>query len=162
MTIIRPYVAIFSTLIVAICLLFTSTDLFAAGTDYPTPELLKGGKVITTTEAKTLLDRGYTSIYDVRNPINYGKGRIPTAFSLPYKGQFEKTEAFVPGPDAFDTSRLPTNKIRPILFYSHGPTGWKSYLAAVVAINLGHKNVMWLRGGYSAWAESGYSVMRGR
>ncbi|MBE9528583.1 MAG: rhodanese-like domain-containing protein [Proteobacteria bacterium] len=149
-------------LLLTLCLLLFSTGAGAATNDRPTPEVLTGGKIVTAPALRSLIKGGTVTVIDVRNPINFGRGHIPTAVSLPYSGKVEKSDTFVPAPGVIDFAQLPVDKAAPILVYSHGPTGWKSYLAALVAINLGHTNVMWLRGGYSSWTESGFSVARGR
>jgi len=53
--------------------------------------------------------------------------------------------------DQFDLSKLPADKNAKIVIYSDGPTGWKSYKAAVMSVNAGYKNVMYFRGGYADW-----------
>ena len=44
------------------------------------------------------------------------------------------------------------------MFYSDGPTGWKSYKAAVLAVKGGYKNVMYMRGGWDEWSGKGLPV----
>ena len=43
----------------------------------------------------------------------------------------------------------------PLVFYCAGPECWMSYNAAVRAIRLGYRNVVWYRGGLEAWQRAG-------
>lgn len=150
-----------TALFLSLCLV-----VFMAGSavsqDISTPETLKGGKIISVEKAKELFDNKAAVFFDVRSPINYGRGHIPVASSLAFKGKVEKSVDFIPAADSLDNSKLPDSKEEPMVFYSHGPTGWKSYLSAFIAIEMGYKNVMWFRGGYSQWVESGYQSKSGR
>ncbi len=145
----------------SICLLVAMTSI-AMSDDLPTPEKLNKGKVISVEEAKAFFDGKATLFFDVRSPINYGRGHIPAAISFPYKGNLVKSNDFEPPKTSIDISRLPADKDELVVFYSHGPTGWKSYFAATIAIKMGHKNVRWLREGFSRWEEKGHPVQLGK
>ena len=125
-----------------------------------TPTTLAGGKIISAEEAKALLDRKKAIFFDMRSPINFGKGHIPGAIPLPYQQKSEKSINFDPSLDQFDYSRLPKDKKAVIVFYSDGPAGWKSYKAAVLSIKQGYRNILWFRGGFTDWPEKGYPVGR--
>lgn len=116
-----------------------------------TPTTLNGGKVITVEEGKKLLDSKSALFIDTRAVLNFGKGHVPGAITASYKENSEKNEKFDSSKDQFDSSKLPAEKTKPVVFYSDGPSGWKSYKAAVIAIKEGHKNVMYMRGGYADW-----------
>lgn len=116
-----------------------------------TPKTLEGVKVITATEAKTMIDGKEAKFFDMRSAINYGKGHLPGATPLPYKENSEYAASFDASKDTFDLSKLPADKKTPIVFYSDGPTGWKSYKAAALARKAGYKKVMWLREGTKGW-----------
>jgi rhodanese-related sulfurtransferase len=122
----------------------------------PTPETLKGGKVITAGEARALAGKGGVYFFDMRKAVNYGRGHIPGAVSNPYKWTSKGDVKTRTG--EFDLSRLPSDKNAAVVFYSDGPTGWKSYKAAREAIKAGYKNVLYFRGGSAAWFEKGYPV----
>ena len=124
----------------------------------PTPTEIKGGKVISTDETKALLDKKEAKFFDLRSPVGYGKGHLPGAVSLPYKEKSEYVADFDTSVDEFDMSTLSKDKNTKMVFYSHGPTGWKSYKAAVLAIKAGYKNVMWYRGGIDEWEAKGYPL----
>lgn len=123
-----------------------------------TPTTLKGGKIIGAAEAKALIDQGKAAIFDMRRAMNFEKGHLKGAVSLPYDQKSAKAENFDPALDKFDLTRLPATKSTPLIFYSDGPTGWKSYKAAVIAIRNGYTNVNWFRGGSAEWSEKGYSL----
>lgn len=127
-----------------------------AADDPVTPTVLNGGKVVSVDDAKAML--GKAKFYDMRKAISFGKGHVPGAVALPYDQKSEKAENFDPSKDKVDLSQLPPNKADPIVFYSDGPTGWKSYKAAVVAIRGGYTNVMWMRGGTLEWEKKGFTL----
>jgi len=129
-----------------------STPVFAADEHKPdTPQKLEGGKVISAEEAKALIDKKGATFFDMRSAINFGKGHLPGATALPYKENSEYTANFDASKDVFDLKKLPADKNAAIVFYSDGPSGWKSYKAAVLAKKAGYKKVMWLREGTKGW-----------
>lgn len=128
-----------------------------AQSDAPlTPSTLPGGKLISSEEAKKLIDQKAALVIDTRSPVNFGKSHLPTAVSLAYKENSEKVASFDSSLDQFDLKKLPADKNAGIVIYSDGPTGWKSYKAAVLAVKAGHKNVMYLRGGWTEWTAKGF------
>ena len=129
-----------------------SGPAFAAGENKPdTPTILEGGKVITAEEAKALIDKKGAVFFDMRSAINYGKGHLPGATALPYKENSEYKANFDASRDTFDLKKLPADKNAAIVFYSDGPSGWKSYKAAVLAKKAGYRKVMWMREGTKGW-----------
>lgn len=126
----------------------------------PTPLELAGGKVVSLAEVKTLMRNKEVRIFDMRSAINYGKGHLPGAIALPYKQRSEKSQNFDASLDQVDFRQLPADLNSPLLFYSDGPTGWKSYKAAVLAIRQGYSRVSWFRGGFADWEQSGEPVER--
>ena len=123
----------------------------AQGSKPQTPTTLDGGKVVSAAEAKALLDGRKAQFFDTRSPMSYGKGHVPGAKALPYGEKSEFTEKFDPSRDRFDLAQLPGDKSTALVFYSDGPTGWKSYKAAVQAIRAGYTSVHYLRGGWAEW-----------
>ena len=123
-----------------------------------TPATLAGGKVIAPAEAKTLLDGKQALFFDMRSAVNFGKGHIPGAKALPYKENSEFVADFDAKVDQFDLAQLPADKNAAMVFYSDGPTGWKSYKAAALSIKAGYKKVMWFREGFSSWQAAQYPV----
>mgnify|MGYP000002196152 CR=1 FL=1 len=131
--------------------LVSSLSFAALAEDPATPTALKGGKVISVDDASTLSKAKSATFVDTRSPLNFGKGHIPAAVSAPYKEKSDKVENFNAAEDSFDFAKIPADKSAAIVFYSDGPTGWKSYKAAVLAIKEGYKNVSYFRGGYTDW-----------
>lgn len=125
-----------------------------------TPNQLKGGKVISVDEGKKLLDAKGTAFFDTRSVINFGKGHVPGAASAAYKEKSEKLADFDASKDELDFAKLPQDKGARIVFYSDGPTGWKSYKAAVLAVRQGYSQVMYMRGGFAEWTDRGLPVER--
>ena len=118
-----------------------------------TPTSAKGVEVVTIDQAKALI--GKAAFFDMRSPINFGKGHVKGATALPYDQKSELKEDFDASKDKFDMSKLPADKNAVMVFYSDGPTGWKSYKAAVTAAKQGYKNVKWMREGSDGWKAKG-------
>lgn len=121
----------------------------AMADDPPTPASAKGFEVLSIEKARDLI--GKAQFYDMRSAVNYGKGHVKGAVALPYDQKSEKSENFDGAKDKFDMAKLPQDKSAAIVFYSDGPTGWKSYKAAVMASRAGYTNVKWMREGTSGW-----------
>ena len=122
-----------------------------------TPTKVSGAKVISVEEGKKLLD-GKAAFFDVRSAINYGKGHVPGATALPYKGTSDDVENFDQSKDSLDVSKLPADKASNIVIYSDGPKGWKSYKAVVLAVKAGYSKVHYMRGGYAEWQSKGLPI----
>lgn len=145
-----------SMLVKLLCLFIFCLSSFAIAAETATPEAIEGGRVVAVEEAKACFDTGKALFVDVRNPLNYGRGHIPKAVAAPFgsgmasgleKGEFLR--------------KLPGDKSGPIIIYSHGRSGWKSYNAAVEAIKAGYTGVMWMRDGFSSWEENGFESVPG-
>lgn len=119
----------------------------------PTPASAPGVEVITPQQAQSLL--GKAAFFDMRSAVNYGKGHVKGATALPYDQKSALVENFDASKDRFDTAKLPADKNAPIVFYSDGPTGWKSYKAARLASQAGYRNVKWMREGTAGWTAKG-------
>lgn len=125
-----------------------------------TPTSISGAKVVSVDEAKGLAASKAAVFIDTRNPMNFGKGHVPGAVTAAYKEKSEPVENFDASQDSFTMEKLPADKSAKIVFYSDGPTGWKSYKAAVLAVKAGYKNVMYMRGGFAEWEAKGAPVER--
>jgi rhodanese-related sulfurtransferase len=123
-----------------------------------TPVALSGGKVISVADARKLVDNKTAFFVDTRSVVNFGKGHVPGAHAIPYKGSSDDVANFDATKDQFDVSKLPASKDQALVFYSDGPTGWKSYKAAVWAVKAGYKNVNYMRSGWSEWQAKGFPV----
>jgi rhodanese-related sulfurtransferase len=131
-----------------------------ASDDAVTPTELKGGKVISIDEAKQMLDTKSTTFVDTRSVVNFGKGHVPGAVSASYKEKSDKVANFDGKVDSFELDKLPKDKTASVVFYSDGPTGWKSYKAAVLSIGAGYTNVRYMRGGFADWSGKGLPIER--
>jgi rhodanese-related sulfurtransferase len=118
-----------------------------------TPTTLKGGQVIDLPALRALLAKGKVVLVDTRSPLNFGKGHVPGALSIGYKEASAYSENFDASVDSFDVQRLPQDKDAALVFYSDGPSGWKSYKAAVISVTQGYKRVHYFRAGYPAWLD---------
>ena len=141
-----------------IALTLTTTTAWANKPE--TPTAAPGIKVINVDEGKTLASSKGAVFVDTRNAMNFGKGRVPGALSAAYKEKSEPVADFDATVDSFELAKLPADKNAKVVFYSDGPTGWKSYKAAVLASKAGYKNVMYMRSGYAEWEAKGLPVER--
>ncbi len=144
--------------ILSLVALLIGTNPHANAAGIPTPTTLEGGGIISVEQAQRLAAVGGVLFVDVRNPVNYGRGHVPGARLIAYRGPSENRADFDPSQDRFDMGLLPTDRGAKIIFYSHGDTGWKSYKAAVTAIAAGYRNVHWMRNGFAGWKAQGYAV----
>ncbi len=152
---------IFSTRLSSLKALIGAAAIAMAGsvmaqTQGPTPTSLPGGKVISVEDGKKLADKKAAFFVDTRNVVNFGKGHVPGANAIPYKGSSDDVENFDASKDKFELEKLPAAKDQALVFYSDGPTGWKSYKAAVWAVKAGYKNVNYMRAGWSGWQTKGF------
>jgi rhodanese-related sulfurtransferase len=148
----------FAVGISALAMLLASLTCAAQDKKPTTPATLAGGKVVTADEAKKLLDGKSAAFFDTRSAMNFGKGHVPGAKAIPYGEKSEFAENFDASKDRFDLAQLPGDKNAALVFYSDGPTGWKSYKAAVLAVRAGYKSVNYLRGGLEEWEAKKYPV----
>lgn len=132
----------------------------AARASDETPTTVAGAKVISVDEGKALAAAKGALFVDTRNAMNFGKGHVPGAVSASYKEKSEKVANFDASKDEFELAKLPADKNAKVVFYSDGPTGWKSYKAAVLAVKGGWKNVMYMRSGFAEWEAKSLPVER--
>lgn len=125
-----------------------------------TPRSLAGAKVVSAEEAARLAQSKSAQFFDTRSAVNFGKGHVPGAKATPYMEKSDFAAAFDASQDRFDLGQLPSDKATPIVFYSDGPTGWKSYKAAVLAVRAGYKSVHYFRDGWAEWERRKLPVAR--
>jgi len=116
-----------------------------------TPTHLDGVTVVAPDQLRPLLNQG-VRVYDLRKKASYADGHVPGAEHA--AGHYDANAT------ALDTRFLGPDKTARIVFYSHGTTGWKSYWAAMRAVEAGYSNVMWMRGGYAEWAAGNHPIAR--
>lgn len=119
----------------------------------PTPNSIPGGQVITTRGLYSLYQQNLPAhIFDVLGGQQVLPKAIPAVFAA-NAGSFEdQTQQQLAGMLRQVTGGATDH---PLVFYCQGPQCWMSYNAAVRAIALGYRNVLWYRGGLEAWSQAG-------
>ena len=133
-----------------------SRELHEGAFHGPTPNQIPGGQVITTKGLVPLLRQGIAvQVFDVLG----GQQALPNAIPAAWAAQ--------PGSFDDETQQQLAQMLRqatrgraetPLVFYCGGPQCWMSYNAALRAIQLGYRNVLWYRGGLEAWQRAGLQV----
>lgn len=119
----------------------------------PTPNQIPGGQVITTKGLLPLLQQGIpVYVFDVLGGSQSLPNAIPAAQAAT-PGSFEDETQQGFGQMLQQVTR--GNSDAPLVFYCQGPQCWMSYNAALRAIALGYRNVLWYRGGMEAWGHAG-------
>lgn len=77
---------------------------------------------------------------------------------IPYEGELEQTDAFIPYNKVVGDSRLPKDKDAEILLYCR--TGRMSEEAGAVLHEEGYTKVAHLEGGMKAWEASGHTLVQ--
>lgn len=138
-----------------------SNQLHTGAMHGPTPNQIPGGQVITTKGLLPLIQGGTgvpVLVLDVLgNPQMQLPNAAPAAFAA-QAGDFNDTVQQQFGQMLMQLTQ--GNKQIPIVTYCQGPQCWMSYNAALRAIALGYRNVLWYRGGLEAW-QQGMSQMAG-
>ncbi|WP_313953695.1 rhodanese-like domain-containing protein [Accumulibacter sp.] len=132
----------------------------ATAADYKpdTPTSVEGATVLTVDQTKALLDKKTATFFDMRNPLNFGKGHVPGATLIAYREKSAFAPDFDVAQDSFDLAKLPADKSTMIILYSDGPKGWKSYKATVLAVKAGYTKVFWMRDGFAGWTTRGLPI----
>ena len=124
---------------------------------YFTPTVLPGATVITAEQARDMMAKGAV-LYDVRTERDWREKHIKGAVWVPYEEGSRKEIEFDRTLDRFALERLPADRNAKIVFSCNGFECWKSYKAAVLAIDAKYRNVFWLRGGFPEWNARGFPV----
>ena len=123
----------------------------------PTPATIPGAQVITTRGLVELL--GSTEVRALLFDVLGGQERIPGAIgAVPaaQAGSFrDQTQQEFGG---FLRQVTEGNPDTPLVFYCLSSHCWMSYNAALRAVHLGYRNVLWYRGGIEAWKKAGQRV----
>jgi PQQ-dependent catabolism-associated CXXCW motif protein len=116
-----------------------------------TPMELPGARRITTGEVQQLHAQAVLlDVLDSKHPAT-----IPDAIYVPGAGNFGRFDDQLQRRLFRLLSDLTNRDMnRPIIFFCEGPKCWESYNAALRAVNLGFRNVLWYRGGLASWTEA--------
>lgn len=123
----------------------------------PTPPAVPGARTVTTNGLVNMFRSAPPVLINV---LDWSEG----AFAIP-------GTRWIPGLGAPGTSPAQArevleaaqpDKAAPVVFYCLSWECWLSYNAALLAIELGYRNVMWYRGGAQAWNDAGLPVVRTR
>ena len=110
------------------------------------PVLTQRGKKVTPTEAVQLINRGKTTILDVRDAKEYAEGHLPDAKHIP-AGELKQRVA-----------ELDKFKSRTIVVVCQ--KGGRAFGAAKLLGGAGFDNVVVLDGGQSAWQTAGLPLTK--
>lgn len=117
----------------------------------------QGVGLVDGAEALALQAKGAT-VVDTRVAVEFAEGHAKGAVNIPYREKSVKALGYNPSEDSFDVTKLPADKAAPIVTYCNGAHCWKSYKAAIKAVEAGHTDVHWLRTGIEGWKAAGGSV----
>lgn len=116
-----------------------------------TPLIIPGGRRVTTGEVVKLINTEAV-IVDVLRDNTGGHRTLPGAIYMPGAGDpgtfKDRLQRRLSPVLAQLTSQ---NANRPLVFLCEGAKCWESYNAALRAMQLGYRNVLWYRGGLSSW-----------
>ncbi len=125
----------------------------------PTPTTIPGGLVITTSALTAMLanQQARPLLLDVLG----GPEIIPGALAaVPAAQPGTFSDDTQKGFGQFLQQQTQGNMQTPIVLYCLSNQCWMSYNAALRAINMGYKNVLWYRGGIEAWKAGGQQVQK--
>lgn len=128
--------------------------LHAGAMHGPTPASIPGGQLITTQGLLSLI-AGRQAPYLLLDILG-GPQVIPGAQSaVPAAQPGTFNDATQQQFGQFLAQATGGNKEMPLVLYCQSRECWMSYNAALRAINLGYRNVLWYRGGIEAWQAAG-------
>ncbi len=95
-------------------------------------------------------------------------GNIPELVIIDSRIQGDRIQGFIEGtlslPDTDATcdslSKIVRKKDTPSLFYCNGVNCARSSKAINIALNCGHSNIYWFRGGFGEWLEKDYPYLQ--
>lgn len=132
-------------------------ELHAGAMHGPTPSSIPGGQVITTKGLQDLMANRQTPFLLL--DILGGPQVIPGAqYAVPAAQPGSFGDATQQQFGQFLEQATRGNKEVPLILYCQSRECWMSYNAALRAINLGYRNVLWYRGGIEAWQAAGQPV----
>lgn len=124
-----------------------------------TPASIPGGQLITTRGLQELVNGRQTPF--ILLDILGGPQVIPGAqFAVPAAQPGSFTDATQQQFAQFLQQATGGNKEYPLVLYCQSRECWMSYNAALRAINMGYRNVLWYRGGIEAWQAAGLPLQQ--
>ena len=125
----------------------------------PTPNKIPGGQVVTTKGLFGLVNGAGVpyAVFDVLGSGETLPGAL-NAVAASRPGSFKDQTQQQFGQFLSQVTR--GNRNMALTFYCLNPQCWMSYNAALRAINLGYRNVLWYRGGIEAWKHAGLPTQR--
>ena len=125
----------------------------------PTPSSIPGGQVITTQGLQALVS-GKQAPFLLLDILG-GPQMIPGAqLAVPAAQPGSFNDATQQQFGQFLQQATQGNKEVALVLYCQSRECWMSYNAALRAINLGYRNVLWYRGGIEAWQAAGQTVQQ--
>lgn len=125
----------------------------------PTPTSIPGARVINTLELKALLEANkQVVVIDVMDSNT--RTTIPGAYWMRGAGDSRFFRAEKERFAAALEKLMGGDKNRPIVFLCGSSECWTSYNASLHALEAGYKDILWYRGGTTAW--SGANLERKR
>ena len=116
-----------------------------------TPLSIPGGRRVTTGEMVNLVNTN-AIVVDVLRDNTGGHRTLPGAIYIPGAGDPGTFRDRIQRRLSSVLSQLTSQDVdRPLVFLCEGSKCWESYNAALRAMQLGYRNVLWYRGGLSAW-----------
>jgi PQQ-dependent catabolism-associated CXXCW motif protein len=123
----------------------------------PTPREVPGARTVRTAELRRLLDGDAAArplLFDVLGGEAHDS--LPGAIWLPGAGRGTSFEDALQAQLARALEAATRgNRSHPVAFFCQGPRCWLSYNAALRAVALGYREVLWYRGGIEAWRAAG-------
>lgn len=122
-----------------------------------TPPSIPGGSLITAREAWQAILPGLLGSSPPPLVISVlpDKLGIPTAYNVDFAASAGSFEDSIQRRLADSLSRFKQSKNQRIIVYCHHQNCWLSYNLALRLINLGYRNVHWMRDGIEGWLEEG-------
>jgi PQQ-dependent catabolism-associated CXXCW motif protein len=116
-----------------------------------TPSSIPGGRRVVTAEVLKLINTEAVLI-DVLRDNTGGHRTIPGAIYIPGAGDAGNFRDHIQRRLAQVLAQLTSQDAnRELVFFCLGAECWESYNAALRAIQLGYRNVLWYRGGLQSW-----------
>lgn len=108
-------------------------------------EIPEGVRLVTAPEVRMMLNNKETLLVHVLSHIEYKIQHIPTSINIPVN-------------QVADSTKMPSAKDHPLIFYCNGVACPYSRRAAMTAVQRGYRHVYWFRGGILEWRKFQYDM----